>query len=67
MIAQTLAPRKRFSPFSPVLRKSFHERPKIFGQIPASSPLPGATDGFGAGKAFQPHFLYDSHSFLVVS
>ena len=48
MIAQTPAPRKSFLPFSPVLRKSFHERPEIFGQFiafPPSRQSPGAKFG----------------------
>ena len=48
MIAQTPAPRKSFQPFSPVLCKSFHERPEIFGQFiafPPSRQAPGAKFG----------------------
>ena len=55
MIAQTPAPRKSFQPFSPVLRKSFHERPEIFGQFivfPPSRQSPGAKFGSSCAEVF---------------
>ena len=55
MIAQTPAPRKSFLPFSPVLRKSFHERPEIFGQFiafPPSLQSPGAKFGSSCAEVF---------------
>ncbi len=55
MIAQTPAPRKSFLPFSPVLRKSFHERPEIFGQFiafPPSRQSPGAKFGSSCAEVF---------------
>ena len=38
MIAQTPAPRKCFSPFSPVLRKILHKRPGTSGQLYCDFP-----------------------------
>ena len=55
MIAQTPAPRKSFLPFSPVLRKSFHERPEIFGQFiafPPSRQSPGTKFGSSCAEVF---------------
>lgn len=55
MIAQTPAPRKSFQPFSPVLRKPFHERPEIFGQFivfPPSRQSPGAKFGSSCAEVF---------------
>ena len=55
MIAQTPAPRKSFLPFSPVLRKSFHERPEIFGHFiafPPSRQSPGAKFGSSCAEVF---------------
>ena len=55
MIAQTPAPRKSFLPFSPVFRKSFHERPEIFRQFIAFSPSrqsPGAKFGSSLVQRF---------------
>ena len=55
MIAQTFAPRKSFQPFSPVLRKAFHERPEIFGQFiafPPSRQSPGAKFGSSCAEVF---------------
>ena len=55
MIAQTPAPRKSFLPFYTVLRKSFHERPEIFGQFiafPPSRQSPGTKFGSSCAEVF---------------